>query len=437
MLSFAFGNLLSRSLRSLLALTGLAIAIAGMVALFSIADGIDYVVSRTFAQIPGIAVQQKGAPVPLFSTLPAAWKNEIASVPGVTVVDSEIVQRLNIMEGKPLIAPPRFLVGLDLNVRHLLARDVYRENVREGRPLSPQDVDTNHCLISQQIADETKKGIGDQLKLNDFTVEIVGIYNTGSALLDVNILMDLRTVRKTMRVDPRSVSFFYLETAPDVDQHQVRDRILELFQNRSVASEAGNPTTSWSTAASWLLSQFMQGTSFPNQSDNLPDGSVPTSADAPIAGNESSPVEVRLAEDWSQRFAEFTGDLDLFLMLITSMAVMIAMLSIVNTMTMSVTERMIEFGILRANGWSKGNILQLMTLESGLLGIAGGVLGGLLGWIATLVINSIYPDRLQLHCSPGLLIFAILVSSGLGVLGGLYPAWLAASRSPMEAIRRG
>jgi len=439
MLSFALGNLFSRSLRSLLALTGLAIAIAGMVTLFSIADGIDYVVNRTFAQIPGLAVQQRGAPVPLFSTLPAAWKEEIARVPGVTLVDSEIVQRLNTMEGKALIAPPRFLVGLDLRVRHRLTRDVYRENIREGRPLTPEDVNSNHCLISQQIAEETGRGIGDRLQLNDFTAEVVGIYNTGSVLLDVNILMDVRTVRKVLRIDSRSVSFFYVETAPGVDQHQVRDRIEQLFLHRSVAKESGRPAGSWGDLAGWMISQFLQGNAGPMFKEVIP--ASPSSvgqAQSPIGvSQDASPVEVRLAEDWSQRFAEFTGDLNLFLMLITSMAVMIAMLSIVNTMTMSVTERMIEFGILRANGWSQGNILQLMTLESGLLGIVGGVLGGILGWVATLVINSLYPDRLQLHCSPGLLLFAIFVSTGLGVLGGLYPAWLAASRSPMDAIRRG
>jgi len=441
MLTFAIGNLLSRSLRSLLALTGLAIAIAGMVALFSIADGINYVVNRTFAQIPGLAVQQQGAPVPLFSTLPAAWGAEIADIPGVTVVDSEIVQRLNTLEGKPLIAPPRFLVGLDLNVRSQLERDVYRENIQAGRPLEPDDVNSNHCLISRQIAEETGHVVGDPLHLNDFTAKIVGIYDTGSALLDVNILMDLRTVQRIMQMDPRTVSFFYVETAKGVDQHQIRNEIESRFQNRSL-SASGSLSFNWNTLAAWLLMRLApQGVLFPagmaSHPLEMPSAPVETSTPTTEVLRKTSPVEVRLAEDWSQRFAEFTGDLNLFLMLITVMAVLIAVLSIVNTMTMSVSERMIEFGILRANGWSKGNILSLMTLESALLGIAGGILGCLLGWITTLVVNAMYPDRLQLHCSVQLILGALLTSTVLGVLGGLYPAWLAASRSPMAAIRRG
>ncbi|MEZ6145426.1 MAG: FtsX-like permease family protein [Planctomycetaceae bacterium] len=46
-------------------------------------------------------------------------------------------------------------------------------------------------------------------------------------------------------------------------------------------------------------------------------------------------------------------DLDLILGLLTGLGIMIAVFSILNTMLMSVTERTIEFGILRANGWSQ------------------------------------------------------------------------------------
>jgi ABC-type transport system, involved in lipoprotein release, permease component len=448
MLRFAIGNLLSRPLRSLLALMGLAIAIGGMVALFSIAQGIDHVVTKTFKQIPGMAVQQRGAPVPLFSTLPARWGEEIAALPGVLNVDAEVVQRLNILEGKTLIAPPRFVVGLDLNVRPRLLRDVYRENMIAGRYFDSSDTGTGHCIISKQIADETRKGVGDSLRLNDSTFEVIGIYNTGSALLDVNILMDLPSAQKLMRIDPNTISIFYVEPEEGVDHRQLRDQIEALFLNRSVNEDLAT-TFSLKRTAEWLLATLQ--TSGLDRSATLPsavsskttdNSPTPTeTATTDVSGDQktesTSAVEVRLSEDWSDRFSEFTGDLKLFLMLITTMAVAIAVLSIVNTMTMSVSERMIEFGILRANGWSKGNLIQLMTFESGLLGICGGLLGALIGWVISLVVNSLYPDRLQLYVSVELLILAVGLSVTLGILGGLYPAWLAARRSPMDAIRRG
>ena len=134
---------------------------------------------------------------------------------------------------------------------------------------------------------------------------------------------------------------------------------------------------------------------------------------------------------------EFSADLNLFLTLMTAIGVVIAVLSIVNTMLMSVTERRIEFGVLRANGWSRAHILRLVTYESALLGVVGGLLGAAFGWLATLVINWSFPDRISLHAGAGLLLFSVGFSITLGVLGGIYPAWTAARLSPMEAIRRG
>ena len=121
----------------------------------------------------------------------------------------------------------------------------------------------------------------------------------------------------------------------------------------------------------------------------------------------------------------------------TSIGVLIAILSIINTMLMSVTERIIDFGILKANGWSRRDVMMLITCESAVLGIAGGVLGCLLGLAGTEFVNNTWPDRLQLYASPQLLLFSLGFSTVLGILGGLYPATWAMRLSPMEAIRRG
>jgi putative ABC transport system permease protein len=106
-------------------------------------------------------------------------------------------------------------------------------------------------------------------------------------------------------------------------------------------------------------------------------------------------------------------------------------------MLMSVTERFIEFGILKANGWSNEHVLLLIAFESAFLGVAGGIVGSILGWIATLAINAHWPTRIHLYAGPRLLIGSIAFSTILGVLGGLYPAIRASRMMPMDAIRRG
>src|SRR5579871_5353963 len=100
MFRFALKNLCSRPVRTLLALCGLTVAIAGMVGLFSVAEGIEASVAATFGKVPGFAVIQAGAPVPVFSRLPTEWGEEIARLEGVHVVHPEVWTRANMVEGK-------------------------------------------------------------------------------------------------------------------------------------------------------------------------------------------------------------------------------------------------------------------------------------------------------------------------------------------------
>ncbi|MGE3315473.1 MAG: ABC transporter permease [Planctomycetaceae bacterium] len=439
MLRFAIRNLWSRPLRSLLALLGLTVAIVGMVGLFSVAEGLDQMVDTTFGRIPGLVAMQPGAPIPLFSRLPASWGSEIANVPGVRIVNPEIWQRANLIDGKTIISPPRFLFGTDIDSRLKLEGGVYRNDLVAGRFLVPEDRGTNHAVVSRQIAEEFGKTLGDTLRVNGNDVEIVGIYHCGSLLLDVAIILDIGTVRDVTRFGADSVCSFYLEQTGEVDDKEMVERIQERFRGReldpwqpsSALSSSGNP-----------LADFLGliGTLF-NPASLL---AQPKPAAAPQAVNspnasaeaESLPLEVRSAADWAEKFDDFSADLDILLFILSGIGVTIAVLSIINTMLMSVSERIVEFGILKANGWSSFDVMKLITFESACLGIGGGVLGALIGWGATEAMNGIWPTRVHLSASPGLLLFAFLFSTVLGVLGGLYPAVWAMRMMPMDAIRR-
>jgi putative ABC transport system permease protein len=439
MFRFALANLLSRPLRTLLSTLGLAIAIGGMVGLLAIAGGIDVVVQKTFRQIPGLLVQQRGAPIPLFSSLPAEWEAELLDLEGIAVVDPQVVARVNELEGETVLSPPRFLVGTTVAARSRLQRDVYRDNLLDGRSLDGRDAHSNACVISSRIAESHGKQVGDPLWVNRFECRIAGVYRTGSLMLDGNIVMDINTVRRLARISPETVCAFYVEPADDAETEQLQDRIVEQFRDRDLNAPA---------LPSWLRS-FPEGLQSPRSladAVRLLDAELKaTSKQAPNENERSpnrktqasSPIEVRSPEDWADRFQEFTADLNIFLTLLTLVGVLIAVLGIVNTMVMNVNERTTEFGILRANGWSQGEVMRLMTIEAALLGLAGGVLGSLVGWLATWVVNGIWEDRIHLHAGPQLLLSALLCSILLGILGGLYPAWAAARLSPMETIRRG
>lgn len=459
---FALRNLWTRPMRSLLSLLGLTVAIMGMVGLFSVAQGIDRMVNKTFRTIPGLTVMQPGAPIPLFSRLPLSWGAEMARMEGVREVNAEIWSRAHIIEGLPVFSPPRFLFGTDIPSRSRMKFAVYREHIIQGRFLNEGDIGTYRTVISKLIAEEFQKQVGDLIYVDGQDLEIVGIYHCGSLLLDVAIILDIGQVRPLARMEGQFVSSFYIEPQPNVDREALSQRLEAAFRDRK-APQGSTPlallaaldqASSGNVVAG--LGQFFRslvpsdgatGKTPGKQpggspgSGIRPDGGQVKPKGKPVttttARKKESGIEVRGSEDWAQEFQRFSADLDIFLLVLTSIGITIAVLSIINTMLMSVTERFIEFGILKANGWTNRNVLLLITFESALLGLGGGILGASLGWVATLVVNANWPERISLHASPGLLLFAVAFSTGLGILGGLYPAIWASRMMPMDAIRRG
>lgn len=451
MLKFALRNLLSRSLRSFLCLMGLTIAIAGMVGLFSIAGGLEETVSQTFGKISGIVAMQPGAPIPLFSRIPRSWGAEIKEIPGVAIVNPEIWSRVNIIEGKPVVSPPRFLFGTDLPTRLQLKKGIYRETIYEGRFLALEDRGKLNTVISRQIAEQHQKQVGDQIEVNGQQMTIVGLYECGSILLDVAIILDIDVVRDITRFDPESVSCFYIEQSGDLKNDAIVKNIKDQFRNRELASWQPASLALANASQSNILKDLMnaidqglkgasdKGTLKNQKPEKQPSSRKTLAVDSENAKTSAHPsaLEVRAASDWGERLETFTADLDIFLGLMTGIGVLIAMLSIINTMLMSVMERIVDFGILKANGWSNRDVMLLITAESSLLGVTGGVLGCILGLGAIAIVNWKFASQVHLYASPGLLLFGVVFSTLLGIFGGLYPAWWTTRMTPIDAIRRG
>ena len=456
MFRFALANLLSRKSRSTLALLGLTVAIAGMVGLFSVIEGLERISKQTFDRIPGVIVLQTGAPVPLFSRLPAAWEEEIKQVEGVKTVSPEIWFRVNVIDGIMAISPPRFLFGVDIPTWNELDSALYRDDMVEGRFLDEDDIGTNHAVVSRSIQEEFELSLGDMFTINGDEAELVGIYETGSIMIDVTILMDRSVVRQRSRFDPASVSAYYLE-AVDGDNEAIIERIEELFRGRkgeawkpSSASSYDNPLQAVLGGLQSLidrggtLPETQSAEADPTESEDRDQpASEPSSrkikrnVDKRLLVDDSSPVDVQSADQWSERFNTFTKNLDFLMLVLAGIGLTIAILGITNTMLMSVSERIIEIGILKANGWTRKNVLSLIAYESAILGFFGGCLGALVGWVATLVINANFSDRVELYAGPGLLTFSIIFATTLGLMAGLYPAIWAMRLMPMDAIRRG
>lgn len=406
---FALRNLLSRPLRTGLALAGLSIPIVGVLGLFCLSTGIRRLVADTVGQIQGILVLRENAPIDLFSELPAHLAARLRALPGVRAAAPQVWKIAPAIEGRNLFhqrasgllsgASRQPLRGL-LNMVQILGRDaaeharlrseVYRNrmvpaHLGGGRFLNTSDQGRPVIVISTTIAREfpTASGdprkVGDRLRIGTRDFTIVGLYDTGSMFLDHTIVMDLTTARSLLNLKEDTVSCFLVEPARPAET----DRIAAVIRHAVRGVDART------------MSQFQRGAVL------------------------------------------MLGTLDRLLLVLLSLALLVGSVGIVNTMLMSTSERLGEFGVMRSCGWSRGDLLRLLLAESIALGLLAGLLGCLLTLAAVSAINPFLDGGIRLIVTPRTLLVGFALALALGTLGGVYPAWRASRLAPMEVIRRG
>lgn len=135
----------------------------------------------------------------------------------------------------------------------------------------------------------------------------------------------------------------------------------------------------------------------------------------------------------NQRFSTVIDMLTLFLGAVASISLIVGGIGISNTMYMSVLERTREIGTMKAVGADPWHIRNLFIVESGMLGLAGGVLGLAIAALVGLALTAFF--NVTFVFDAFVVAGSVLFSIGIGVIAGTFPAMDAARVDPIVALR--
>jgi putative ABC transport system permease protein len=273
-------------------------------------------------------------------------------------------------------------------------KDVYDLDIKDGRFFSDGDVErsANVVVLGIDTADElfgTLTPIGKEVTIAGMVFTVVGVmdkekqaFGGGKNPDDNKAFFPVTTFHK---IHPEVLDYWIsLKFDDQKNKALVQDELTELLRRRRKVPNAA------------------------------PDNFA-------IFGTDS------LTRLWNN----ITSGLFLLLFALSSVALLVGGVGVMNIMLVSVTERTREIGVRKAIGASKQTILTQFTLEAITLCAVGGVIGLFIGSGLALLVSIWFPSAL----STVWVTVAFLSSCAIGLIFGIYPAWKAANLNPIDALR--
>ena len=365
-------NVLRRPMRSVLTVTGLAVAVAAMVALVGVATGFERSFLEYYTQRGVDFVVQRSGPgtEPLNDSLPQQLGERLASVPGVKQVDGRLVDAISFEKSN--------IIGVIINGWLVDSPLFDRLKIRQGRRLL--SAESRAAMVGRVLAAILDKQVGDEIEIYAEPFKIVGIYESPTVFENGGVVVPLEELQRVMH-RPNEVTGFSI-----IAQHPIDEAELARVQQRI---EGLQPNLKVTRAVDFV--------------HNL------------------NQIRLCRAVAW----------------LSSSIALIIGVIGMLNTMIMSVFERIHEIGLLRAIGWRNSRIVRMVIGESILLSVGGAILGSCVG-LALVKILSHLPNAAGLIAGTvdlPVIAQAFLLALTMGVIGALYPAIWSARLLPTEALR--
>lgn len=386
-------NLYYSKLRSILALLGVLVGTASVVAMVLGGELATHEALKQFKSLGTdlLAVAVNSA---MDDSASASGKADHLTMPqalGLVAADPGILQTAPytqlfhpvFYEGKPLNA------GMVLGVTDSFA-DIVQVKLQQGRFVSVMDGYEFYCVIGHDVYEAMKRisykePLGQQIQIGKHIFMVVGVADSWPensfvyANIDSSILIPLLASSVVSKY--ATINNIIMRLAADADIPKVERHI-----ESNVKEIAPKKQTNFRSAKELIIKMK-------NQSDIL----------------------------------------TVFLGLIGSISLLVGGIGVMNIMLVSVMERRREIGIRLAVGARQHDIGALFLMEAIMLSLLGGVLGVIIGILIAYIIALIWHWQFTLFLWPPLAGFSVSVA--VGIFFGFYPAFLASKLDPIQALR--
>ncbi len=380
-------NIFRRKLRASLTIFGIAIGVLALVVMGAIAEKLTLLVDGGMTYYAGkVMVSGVGGVAGLGGgTLSTNQRRDIERVAGVARVSAGVGGLLN--EDQSMVnmgSMPTFQAQDGREKGY----ETYKVTMMRGRDIT--NADRGKVVVGADLAKTESVDVGDKLKIHDTEFEVIGIWN------------------KTL-------------TAPDnsaaISMHDAQRIVYDDLSGSQ--QTATNPDT--------IVSNFVV----------YPEKGMDPQALARRITRHVPEVATMGPEDFA---AQVQAPLQVFtsvIYAIGAISLLVGGLSVINTMSMSVSERTREIGVRKAIGASNAQIMGQFVAEAAVIGLIGGLVGLGLGMMIASVGNAAgeASGNILFLVTSRLIFGSIAFAMVLGVVSGLYPAWHAASLNPVEALR--
>ncbi|WP_439622761.1 ABC transporter permease [Gemmata sp.] len=388
--TFILKNLTRRPTRTALTVLGLSVSVGSMIVLLGISENFRESMRDTFEKrgvdLVGVA---SGAADQLSSEVDESVVDAVRGMPEVAGVDAALVDLSEMTLREPRDesdTPP----SLQVLVQAWLPENFgYSDlDILSGRSLTPADAGQYLCMVGYKFAENNDKKVGDTIAILRHKFTIVGVFKSFNLYENGCIITNLKEYQD-LSGRKRKVTGFSLRVNktspdPDADVEAVRQKILAL------RDAEGKPYR----VAVERPEKYL---------------------------NNSAHLRIAKAMAW----------------VVSLVALLIGVISMMNTMAMAVLERTQEIGILRAVGWPRGRVVRMVLGEAILLGVAAAVVGAV-GAVVTTHLLALSPKVngfIEGGVAPSVVAQGFAITVAIGLLGGAYPALRAARLLPTEAIR--